>query len=117
MTQIHALNISPHSLDAVLVDGRARVGCVLTALPYLKDTSIVMLHDFTWRPFYNVVLDYFTVVARHNTLVVLRPTLEALAKPPSADVIRSKSPTVFKKLPQPSRDPNGQVHISNADAA
>ena len=35
--------------DAVLIDGRARLACALKVLPYLKEDSVVFIHDFYTR--------------------------------------------------------------------
>ncbi len=57
--------------DVVLVDGRYRVACALRALKYTDQESVVIIHDFH-RRVYHVVLDYYEVVERADTLIVLR---------------------------------------------
>ena len=92
---MNGLGIAPGSLDVVLVDGRARVACALTALPLLSAQGVVVIHDFTWRPYYNAVLEAFERVQTVGTLVVLRPRPAARAAPPKRDAIKVMSPTVF----------------------
>jgi len=67
------------TFDAALVDGRFRVACALKLLPYLHSTSILFMHDFWLRREYHAVLDFYDVLGRARSLVVLRkkPVLPA----------------------------------------
>lgn len=60
-------------LDLVLVDGRFRVSCALQAALHVRPSCSVLIHDFTNRPKYHVVLKFFDVVETVGTLVALRP--------------------------------------------
>ena len=66
------------SPDLIHVDGRFRVACVLYSLlnlcfrrqePMAK-TPRIMIHDFPNRPYYHKILEYVSIVAETDTLVV-----------------------------------------------
>lgn len=63
------LNGSP---DAVLIDGRFRVACLLQSIIHCRPDSIFLFHDFNDRPHYHGVLRHTDVLARVDTLAVLR---------------------------------------------
>jgi len=69
------------TLDAVLIDGRARPECARAVLPWLAPDGVVFIHDFWRRPHYHVVLERYEVIERLDrsaqTLAVLRPRAEA----------------------------------------
>lgn len=48
--------------DKVLIDGRARAQCAERVLPYLKESSIVFIHDFWTRPQYHGILEFYEEV-------------------------------------------------------
>eukprot|EP00172_Hildenbrandia_rubra_P002739 Plantae.Rhodophyta-Hildenbrandia_rubra.ctg3826.p3 GENE.Plantae.Rhodophyta-Hildenbrandia_rubra.ctg3826~~Plantae.Rhodophyta-Hildenbrandia_rubra.ctg3826.p3 ORF type:complete len:260 (+),score=41.99 Plantae.Rhodophyta-Hildenbrandia_rubra.ctg3826:410-1189(+) len=63
--------------DAVLIDGRARLAAALKVLPYLKDSSVVILHDTARREktIYKDIFDHYDVVEKNDGgrgLAVLR---------------------------------------------
>ena len=58
-------------LDAVLIDGRNRVGCAKKLLEYIDDDCLVFLHDAE-RPRYNEIYDYYEIIFRTPTLKVLK---------------------------------------------
>ena len=60
------------SPDAVLVDGRFRVACLLQAIVHCKPDAMLLFHDFRDRAAYHVVLNHCDVLARVDTLAVLR---------------------------------------------
>ncbi|KAH0473174.1 MAG: uncharacterized protein KVP18_000276 [Porospora cf. gigantea A] len=66
--------------SALLVDGRFRVAITLAMAPYLDDSSIVMVHDWTNRiSAYRVLLKYFDVLAFRNGQLERAPEIsEAL---------------------------------------
>lgn len=55
--------------DFILIDGRARVDVAIKALSYLRNDSLVVLHD-TWRTRwkYGAVYDYYDVVEETITM-------------------------------------------------
>jgi len=63
------LSASP---DAVLVDGRFRVACLLQALVHCKPDCLLLFHGFDDRPAYQAVLKHVDVLARVDSLAVLR---------------------------------------------
>ena len=60
------------SPDAVLIDGRFRVACLLQAVIHCKPDCVLLFHDFFDRPHNHVVLKHVDVLARVDTLAVLR---------------------------------------------
>ncbi|MCM3420734.1 hypothetical protein [Sphingopyxis alaskensis] len=60
------------SPDAVLIDGRFRVACLLQAIIHCKPDCVLLFHDFTGRPHYHAVLRHVDVLTRVDTLAVMR---------------------------------------------
>lgn len=60
------------SPDAVLIDGRFRVACLLQAIVHCKPDAMLLFHDFRDRAAYHLVLNHCDVLARVDTLAVLR---------------------------------------------
>jgi hypothetical protein len=62
------------AIDLILIDGRFRVACCLKSFNVITDKCLIMFDDFTSRPCYHVVLDYYDIVDRtiDNEMVVLR---------------------------------------------
>jgi hypothetical protein len=61
--------------DKVLIDGRGRGWCAEKIIPYLKEDSLVFIHDYWQRPQYHIVEKWFDVVDYVKTgqsLVVLK---------------------------------------------
>ena len=48
--------------DRVLIDGRGRGWCAEKVLPYLKEDSIVFIHDYWQRPQYFIVEKWYDVI-------------------------------------------------------
>ena len=63
--------VDASGLDFVLVDGRFRVACALQLLRTGEKTPLIMVHDFTPREYYHVLLEYFDVVEQADTAVIL----------------------------------------------
>ncbi|KAA8494650.1 hypothetical protein FVE85_2891 [Porphyridium purpureum] len=80
------------AFDFVLVDGRARLACALKVLPYLKDRSIVFLHDFYGDrvQLYGGVLKYYDEVARVLARANTMPTMGPVHEPQGLLVLRRK---------------------------
>lgn len=59
--------------DLILVDGRFRVACVITAIQHLlshgvdPDEARIFIHDFWDRPVYHIVLDFLEPIERVDT--------------------------------------------------
>ncbi|MDR7058690.1 MULTISPECIES: hypothetical protein [unclassified Sphingopyxis] len=64
------------SPDAVLIDGRFRVACLLQAIIHCKPDCVFLFHDFQDRPQYHGVLRHVDVLARVDTLAVMRAKLQ-----------------------------------------
>lgn len=58
--------------DTILVDGRFRVACILNAIKYLDNNVKILVHDFTNRPHYHIVLKYCDITKNAGTLCVLK---------------------------------------------
>lgn len=64
--------VDASKLDFVLVDGRFQVACALQLLLRTREkTPLIMVHDFTPREYYHVLLEYFDVVEEADTAVIL----------------------------------------------
>lgn len=48
--------------DVVLIDGRARRLCAFNVMKYLKENSVVIIHDWHIRQWYHCVLDYYDLI-------------------------------------------------------
>ena len=60
------------ALDFVLVDGRFRVACTLQLLLRTREkTPLIMVHDFSPREYYHVLLKFFDVIEQADTAVIL----------------------------------------------
>lgn len=69
-------------IDVLLVDGRFRVACALKAHGWLAPNAILVFDDFWIRPQYHVVLDFFDVIERIDTIAVLKPKKHAVVPAP-----------------------------------
>jgi hypothetical protein len=57
--------------DTILIDGRFRVACGLqSCLKYPNAT--ILIHDFTNRPEYHVLLNFLNIVEQVDTLIVAK---------------------------------------------
>lgn len=69
---INAIEEYP-DFDVVLVDGRWRVACAMRALDYIRDDTVVFLHDVgKLRPYYDVVYKWYDVIERAESLIAMR---------------------------------------------
>jgi hypothetical protein len=67
--------------DLIYIDGRFRVACALYSLLNLhlhrsrlfRKAARLLIHDFSDRPYYDKILEFASVVAAVNTLVVVEP--------------------------------------------
>lgn len=73
--------INQPTWDFVFIDGRARVDASIKALSYIRNDSIVMLHD-TWRILYKYrpILDYYDV--KDQTYTAWNQGVAALIRKP-----------------------------------
>lgn len=56
----------------MLIDGRFRVACLLQSIIHCKPDCVFLFHDFPDRPHYHGVLRHVDVLARVDTLAVMR---------------------------------------------
>jgi hypothetical protein len=63
--------------DLILIDGRFRVACGLAAALEAPDAT-VLVHDYTFRPDYQILEEFFVVTRKVETLVEchLKPPLD-----------------------------------------
>jgi hypothetical protein len=78
--------VSRFNADLILIDGRFRVSCALCVFSEIANRTLVMIHDFCIRRKYWVVLHWYNLIKKGDTLAVLRKKAEA--NPPSSDLIR-----------------------------
>jgi hypothetical protein len=57
--------------DVVLVDGRWRVACALSAFPFVADAGRLMVHDFHRRQ-YHSLLKFYAMETERDRLAVLK---------------------------------------------
>lgn len=67
----NGLKACPKAPDVVLVDGRFRVACALTALLNLSDKTIIIIHDFWTRPTYHVILPFVKILERSSDSTIV----------------------------------------------
>ena len=58
--------------DLVLVDGRFRVACVLTAIANTRPGTRLLVHDFWDRPYYHAILPFLEQVEKVERMGVFR---------------------------------------------
>ena len=59
------IGIKEGEIDFALVDGRARVASAIRVLPYLKEGSVVAVHDTELRPrLYSEILNHYDLIDR-----------------------------------------------------
>lgn len=64
--------VNPSQLDFVFIDGRFRVACALQVLLRTAGRNLpVMIHDFSPRTHYHVLLHFFEIIDAADTAVVL----------------------------------------------
>lgn len=54
--------------DLILVDGRFRVACCIVVALLAQPETVVLVHDFTWRPEYREVLEYLNIARTVDTM-------------------------------------------------
>lgn len=87
--------------DKVLIDGRGRGWCAEKVLPYLKEDSIVFIHDYWARPQYHIVERWYDVVDHikwGQSIVALKPKKSVL------NMLNKKINKMEISIIQPSRN-------------
>lgn len=59
---INAISNYPEQYDIILIDGRYRVKCALTAKKYLINNGILLVHDYFNRPYYSDIEKYYSLI-------------------------------------------------------
>jgi hypothetical protein len=69
-------NFPEKKYDFIFIDGRSRINCAYKALDYIDENSIIFIHDFFNRPFYNPIFEHYeeidSVKDTEQTIVVLK---------------------------------------------
>ena len=77
ITAIKSLGVK--KFDRVLIDGRARLACMIEVHPYLHKNSLLFVHDFTYRRYQsNVTHELYKLILQTfegQTLAVFRPRM------------------------------------------
>lgn len=69
ITEVHRIG---KTYDKVLIDGRARVWCAEEVREHLNPNAIVFIHDWTIRPFYHQVIEWYKVVGLRGSMCALK---------------------------------------------
>jgi hypothetical protein len=67
---IHSLE---HKHDAILVDGRFRISCILEIVAKKYNPCVIVVHDFWLRNGYHPVLNFLNVLGSADTMGVFVP--------------------------------------------
>lgn len=71
---VRALGVANRSLDFAFIDGRFRTACGLHAWTLLSDSGVIGVHDYsTLRKNYLFLEEYFLVVERAATAIIMKP--------------------------------------------
>lgn len=71
-------------IDLILIDGRFRVACALKSFNIMSDNCVLAFDDFMTRPQYHVILDYFDIIEKSpsNLMVMLKKKKNCKPVPP-----------------------------------
>lgn len=58
--------------DSVFIDGRFRVACALQTILNSDANTKILMHDFTFRPEYHVILDFLDIVDVMDTMALFK---------------------------------------------
>ena len=67
--------VCDHRADVVLVDGRFRVACALMTALESGARNMILIHDYSKRPFYHVIGDHLPMVTQSGRLAVFESRL------------------------------------------
>ena len=81
--------------DIILVDGRWRVACAISAFPFIAPKGRLMIHDFS-RRWYHSILKFYTKEIEVDELAVLIPksNVDKRSQGPSASIPSQRCPTL-----------------------
>ena len=82
--------IPAEKLDFVFIDGRFRVACALQCFLRCRQGCTQLIHDFTPRPHYHLVLKYAEVVKQAGSSVLLRRRVRANYKKMALDLLNAQ---------------------------
>ena len=71
-------------IDLILIDGRFRVACALKSFNVMSDNCVLAFDDFIERKYYHIILDYFTIIEKSSTnlMVMLKKKKNCKPVPP-----------------------------------
>jgi hypothetical protein len=58
--------------DTILIDGRFRVACTLASILNCKGSPTIIIHDFTIRDYYHILLKYIDIVTTEDTMCIFK---------------------------------------------
>lgn len=58
--------------DAIFIDGRFRVACTMQAILNSDKNTKILMHDYTARPHYHVILQFLDIVDVIDTMVLFK---------------------------------------------
>jgi hypothetical protein len=58
--------------DFILVDGRFRTMCALSAINFLASDAIVLVHDYQFRHDYSLIMKYYEEIQRGDEIIVCK---------------------------------------------
>ncbi|MDR2694988.1 MAG: hypothetical protein LBC79_01225 [Deltaproteobacteria bacterium] len=64
--------IAAQTLDFTLIDGRFRVACALQCFLRCRRNNMYLIHDFTIRPEYHLILKYADIMEQAGSSVLLK---------------------------------------------
>jgi len=67
-------NLNKYGL--ILIDGRFRVACALHALDHIEANGLMLVHDYTNRPHYHCIEQFYDKVAAYGTLTAFKKKSE-----------------------------------------
>ena len=66
------IKINDHNIDFILIDGRFRVACCLKCFDQISEKCVIAFDDFIPRKQYHIILDYYQVIDKTNSMVMLK---------------------------------------------
>ena len=70
--QIFEENLYDNNYDTVFIDGRFRVACTLQTILNCSKSTKILMHDFSVRPEYQVILKYLDIVDIMDTMCLFK---------------------------------------------
>ena len=82
--------IPAKSLDFTLIDGRFRLACALQCFLRCRQNNVYLIHDFTTRPEYHLVLKYADIMEQAGSSVLLKRRARSNYKKMALDLLNEQ---------------------------